>query len=368
MPHSPAIITVTLNPAIDRIIEVEGLAPGSHQEGRELLRVPAGKGINVSRALAAMGVPSTATGFLGDGNRAEFAAALKGLGIADEFLTLPGWTRENITLTDRRHKQDMHVRFPGLAVDRAGIERLGEILRRLTSAQPMGLRNGTSRGERPGATLPRRVGKRVPPDCPGMLPQTTGKHGTRNGDLAGTTPIVIFSGSLPPGVAPEDLADLVTICLSGGARVAVDTSGPALGAVAAKPLWLVKPNFEELPQLVGRRLHGMKSRLLAAKALARRIPNVILSGGAKGAWLFAPGLSLHAVAPVDPQQVRSTVGCGDALLAAYVGGLAKGLDARRAFTAAVASASASATTPGPAEFDPGVAEAIRRNAQVTELV
>src|SRR5512135_1158324 len=94
------IIVVSLNPAVDRVIEVPGFTLGAHQTGREIRRLAAGKGMNVAHVLSRLGVPSVATGFLGEQNRAIFADALKADGVADEFLTLPGRTRENITITD----------------------------------------------------------------------------------------------------------------------------------------------------------------------------------------------------------------------------------------------------------------------------
>jgi 1-phosphofructokinase len=362
----PPVITVTLNPAIDRVIAVDNFEAGAHQVGREVLRVPAGKGINVSRVLAAMGTPSVATGFLGEENRSVYAPLFAGGTIADEFLTLPGATRENFTITDHARNRDTHIRMEGLAADAAALAKLSEKLQRMILA--------------------------------------AGHHQVASGPCP---PLVIFSGSLPPGVSPADFAALVDICLSAGARAAVDTSGPALSAVAAKPLWLVKPNLEELPQLVlGSSMGSLPVRVpplrdagilpardadilsarpagslpvrvspvvplfLAAREIAARIPNVILSAGAEGAYLFASGptaTALHAVAPVDPAQVRSTVGCGDALLGAYVAGLTKGLTARDAFLQAVAVASASALTPGPADFDPAVAKSLLVSIRMTEI-
>ncbi|MFA6134836.1 MAG: hexose kinase [Phycisphaerae bacterium] len=309
------IITVTLNAAIDRIIEVEGLTLGAHQVGREVLRVAAGKGFNVSRALAAMGVSSTASGFLGAENRAIFDAELSARGIGDQFITLPGHTRENITITDPRSGQDTHIRDVGLAVNAAA---MGQLARRLTQ-------------------------------------------------LAKPGNVIIFSGSLPPGISADSFAALVESCISGGARVAVDTNGPALSAVAGKRLWLVKPNVEELSQLVGRELADDRARLQAAKSLADRISNVILTAGSQGAYLFAGGLMLHGVSEVDGQVVRNTVGCGDVMLAAYVASLWRGDEVRTAFIHAIACASAAAASANPAGFDPVSAQTPRPKVRLTNL-
>jgi len=254
MPAS--IITVTLNPAIDRVIEVDGFAVGAHQVGRELLRVPAGKGINVSRVLAAMDVPSTATGFLGVDNLTVYQPLFGGL-ITDAFVRLPGRTRENITITDRRTRMDTHIRDVGLSVDAAAMERLTDTLRRLTTPESL----------------------------------------------------FIFSGSLPPGVTPGAFAELVTGCLNNGARVAVDTSGTALTAVAGLPLWLANPNTEELPQLVGRDVCDDQGEVAAASGLSARVANVLLTCGRQGAYLFAGDVAMHAVAPLEATEIVSTVGC-----------------------------------------------------------
>lgn len=308
------IITVSLNPAIDRVIEVDGFAVGAHQVGRELLRVPAGKGVNVSRALAAMDVPSTATGFLGDESLAAYEPLFGGL-ITGAFVMVKGRTRENITITDRRTGPDTHIRDAGLPVDAAGLAGMNETLRRLA--------------------------------VPGAL--------------------VIFSGSLPPGVSPGDFAAMVSTCLAGGARVAVDSSGPALTAVANLPLWLVKPNTQELPQLVGRAIADEKDQLTAARGLALRVANVLLTCGSGGAYLFAGDVAIHAVVPLEAGEIVSTVGCGDTILAAYVGGIAKGASARDAFVEAVARATACAMTLDPAGMDPAALETCRQRVRVRVL-
>ncbi len=93
------IITVTLNAAVDRVIEVENFTIGAHQTGREVSRVPGGKGVNVSRILAALDAPSIATGFIGKENRSVFDPIFRDGTIADELVVLDGRTRENVTIS-----------------------------------------------------------------------------------------------------------------------------------------------------------------------------------------------------------------------------------------------------------------------------
>ena len=316
MPAIPTIVTVSLNPAIDRTIEVEKLTIGAHQSGREIRRTPGGKGVNVSRTLSALGLRNVATGFLGDQNRAEFASLFDKTHVLDEFFTLPGRTRENVTLADRASHQETHIRDRGLEIPPAAMERLTKKLAM----------------------------------------------------LAGDEGLVIFSGSLPPGVGPADLTRLVDACIAAGARVAVDTSGEALAALADRPIWVVKPNAAELAELVGRELGDTPQRIQAAKDLSRTIQTVLLTCGGRGAYLVAPGIAVHAVVDVPPPlRVANTVGCGDVLLGAFVAAVWQGQPLDDALVDAVATATASACTVSPAEFDDETRQQLRGKVRVTKI-
>lgn len=306
------IITVSLNPTIDRVLEVENFTLGRHQVGREALRVPGGKAVNVSRVLASLGVRSVITGFLGAENRAQFEPFLRSAAVMDEFFVLPGRTRENVTIVDPHAGQETHIRDVGLTVDATNLNRLRKKL------------------------------------------DLMGRKGS----------IVIFSGSLPPGVTPLDFQGLVRTCLDTGARVAVDTSGAALHAMTGLPLWLVKPNLTELSELTGRTIETVADQLDAARGLAATVETVLLTRGAEGAYLVVDGNAYHGRAALDPARVVSTVGCGDALLAAYVAGAVRGLEPTAAFRDALACASASACTASPAEFVPGVMDELRATVEV----
>jgi 1-phosphofructokinase len=315
MPPTPAIITVSLNPAIDRTIEVENFTLGAHQAGREIRRTPGGKAVNVSRALAALDVGTIATGFLGEENRSGFEPVFRKTLVTDQFFTLPGRTRENVTIADRATHQETHIRDRGLEIPRRFLDRLDKKL-----------------------TL-----------------------------LAGADSIVIFSGSLPPGIEAEDFRRSVSHCIHSGARVAVDTSGPALQAMAGLPLWLVKPNAAELSELAGRALQDLVEQVQAARRLTTSVDNVLLTRGREGAYLVTADMALHAKVDVPPERVRNTVGCGDALLGAFVAGVWNGLAPREALAQAVAAATASACSISPAEFDPETLAEFRTKVQLTEV-
>jgi 1-phosphofructokinase len=299
---APAIITITLNPAIDRTIRIEQFAPGEHLPGQTLGRVAGGKGINVSRVLAALGAESTAMGVIGQDNAHPFNELFADGLIRDGLLRVAGHTRENVTLLDDATGLDTHIRDAGLSLSPAALRELGEQL---------------------GATI-------------------------ENGDL------VIFAGSLPPDMDAAGFADLLKLAVDAGGHVAVDTSGPGLDALPKAKLWLIKPNLAELEQLVGRRLPDLPEQLKAARGLAQKYEYILLSRGADGAVLVTRDGALAG--RCDIAEAVNTVGCGDALLAGFVAqALAGGLPADN-LAAGLAVAAAAAATPTPATFDPETLE------------
>lgn len=307
------IITVTLNPAVDRVIVIEELKIGAHQVGQTVLRVPGGKGVNVSHALAAMNVLTTATGFLGADNRVDFLPLLSNPLIGDQFISMPGRTRENITLADP-NGVDTHIRDRGLAVDAKALDQMYELL----------------------------------------------------SELANKESLVVFSGSIPPGMGGAEFAKLVDVCSSCGSRVAIDTSREAIQAIRNKKLWLLAPNERELSQLVGRDLPSRREQLSAAKQLLKRVEWVLLSCSEEGAYILGKGVTCHARANLNPEWVRNTVGCGDVLLASFLGGIWQNKSPREALVLAVATAAASAAHPATATWDDPVLEEMLMKVDVRE--
>ena len=329
------IITVTLNPAIDRVLRVEHLRLGEHQLGEELWRVAAGKGLNVSKALARLGVPSIATGFVGRDNGAYFESLLR-LGfeaggerdlaarINLQFLEVPGLTRENVTLIDAGDRGETHIRDRGPPIGERDLLRLRRKLDLMS---------------RPGA-------------------------------------LVIFGGGLPPGLEPEPFAQMVHVCIHAGAQVVVDSSHSALAAVRDQKLLIVKPNREELADLLGRAPRPGSGQAVAAdpdallsagRELAERFPYVLISLGADGALAFHDNCALRGRVAVDPARVVSTVGCGDCLLAGLVAALAEGEPFERAFARALAVATANVTRGAPADFDPATVREFLAAADVQAI-
>ena len=286
------ILTITLNPALDLTVELATLRVGEVNRGDALHVHAAGKGLNVAQVLADLGHELTVTGFLGDDNSARFETLFRERGFTDAFVRVPGETRRNIKLAERDG--------------------------RVTDV------NGTG----PDVSLEAQA------DLLARLPDIAKGH-----DLA------IVAGSLPRGVSVQWLQQLLEALRGLNVRVALDTSGAALKAGLACQPWLVKPNTDELAEVLGACVENLDHQAAAARALhACGIEHVVISQGAQGVSWFRPGLALHALPPTVV--VASTVGAGDSLLAGMVHGLLTEASAENTLRTATAIAAMAVTQIG----------------------
>ncbi|MBW9092946.1 1-phosphofructokinase family hexose kinase [Microbacterium jejuense] len=292
------IVTLTANPSLDRTVTLAApLQVGDVQAARSAREDAGGKGINVARAIAAAGEPCVAVLPLAIDD--PFDTALRGSGLDAHRVPVAGHVRANLAITD-----------------------------------PAGI---TTKLNLPGARL-------STDEISAVVDATVVA-------AAGATWLVL-AGSLPPGV-PDDFYVRVigAVRAAHGAHaplIAVDTSGPALAAVVAhgRPD-LIKPNDEELGELVGADLAGADARtaLDVARALVPgRVGAALVTLGARGALLVDADGAWAAVPP--PIRVVSTVGAGDSSLAGYVLGDARGEDADERLRLAVRYGAAAASLPG----------------------
>ena len=306
------MITVTLNAAIDRVMQIEGFRVGGHQRGCQVARVLAGKGVNVSRALAQLGVGNIATGFVGRGQLQAYEQSLEGTGVRPQFLAVDGDTRENVTIIDPLAGVETHIRDEGAAVSAADVGRLSKKLNLLA---------------RPGS-------------------------------------LVMLCGSLPPGLPPESAVGFLDLAVAGGARVVVDGPGALLEAAVDRRPWLIKPNVEELGAMIGRAAMSDNEIREAGKSLSQRCHVVMVTCGAAGGYLFIDGSAMMGQVSFDPSRVVSTVGCGDVLLGAFVACHLSGKDARSSYRYALAAATAAAVEQQPGRFSPALVEELLPDTSV----
>ncbi|WCS25535.1 1-phosphofructokinase [Methylobacterium sp. NMS14P] len=291
------LVTLTLNPAIDQTVVLDALVPGTVHRARAVRSHAGGKGVNVACCLADWGLPVTATGILGADNAAPFTELLAEKGVADRFLRVPGETRTNLKLLDRRTGDTTDINLPGLTV----------------AADALGAARAA------------------------LL------------DHAAGDAWVVLAGSLPGALPVDTYAELAARLKARGARVVLDASGPPLAAaLAAGPdarPYAVKPNRHELEEWAGRALPTDAAvRAAAVQLRDLGIPVVVVSLGAEGALFLTVAGAVRARAPgID---VASTVGAGDALVAGLMAALAGGLDPDRTARMAVAFAAGKLTQAG----------------------
>ncbi|HEX7187839.1 MAG TPA: 1-phosphofructokinase [Actinomycetes bacterium] len=283
------IVSLTLNPSLDRAVEVEQLVPGTVIRARRATLDPGGKGVNVSRALLAASVPSRAVLPVGGPQGDQLVRLLRAEGVDVVAVQIRGGTRSNITLAEP-DGAITKINEPGPTLSADELDAITEAVLAATHAADW----------------------------------------------------VAACGSLPPGVTDDYYARLCRRLVSAGIRVAVDTSGPALlAAVAAGPT-VVKPNREELAEAVDAPLRSVGEAVEAAQVLrSKGARDVLVSLGSDGALLVSEDGVVSGDAHVAGP--RSTVGAGDALLAGY---LAAGAEGPEALAEGLAWAAAAVAQPG----------------------
>ncbi|HEY8482644.1 MAG TPA: 1-phosphofructokinase, partial [Spirillospora sp.] len=264
------IVTVTLNPSLDRTIEVDVLTRGAVIRARSARLDPGGKGVNVSRALLANGVASTAVVAVGGADGDQLRRLLEAEGMRVRAVRAEGRTRSNVTIVE-----------PG------GV---------------------TTKLNEPGGPLAARELDEIEAVVEAE---------------AGAASWVVGCGSLPPGVPADTYATMCRRFRADGIRVAIDSSGEALRAAIPAGPDLIKPNREELAEAVGRPVDTIADVVEAAGELRERGARAVLvSLGAEGAVLVDDDGVLTGEAPVS--RPSSTVGAGDALLAGFLAAGARG--------------------------------------------
>lgn len=290
------ILTLTLNPTLDLATAVDAVVAGPKLRCDAPEIDPGGGGINVSRAIRILGGRSTAFAVSGGPTGEMLEHLLRGEGIAPVVLQGPGATRESFSVTDRATGAQYRFVLPGPP------------WRKIDSRQAL-------------AALT---------------------------DAAQPGDIVVLSGSQPPGVAADFPLALARAMARKSARLALDTSGPALRRIVERPcrrpILLLRMDGEEAADLAGHPLPAIRDSADFAEAIVRRgvARIVIVARGAEGSVLVTSDRRLHGAPP--PVRVVSKVGAGDSFTGAFVLALARGHDLACALRNAVAAAASAVTT------------------------
>lgn len=282
------IVTITLNPAVDLSTSVDKILPVAKLRGKTLRRDPGGGGINVARVIRRFGGDACAIYPVGGAIGNLLRQLLDQEGVSSHTWTIAGETREDFFVNEISAGKQYRFILPG---PRLSEFEWKECLRLVSELEP----------------FPR---------------------------------FLVASGSLPDGVPDDFYAQVARMAKQRGARMILDTSGPALAAATAEGVELIKPNLREMRELTGREPSDAHEWETAAKAVvaAGKVSIVALTMGHLGAALVTRNEVLRA--PPIPITPQSAVGAGDSFLGALTWRLASGASLAESFRLAVAAGAA----------------------------
>lgn len=308
-----AILTVTLNPAVDKTYTAQTVMIGQVNRMLTMKKLAGGKGVNVTKILRQYGFPVNATGFLGGSNGKFIEEELIRRGAKCSFVEATGETRSNMNI----------------AAEDGFVTEL--------------LEPGPEIGDTEQELFLRSYAELIKNSC-----------------------LVILSGSVPDGIRKDIYGELIQRAKTEGVPVYLDSSGESLrqGIVAAPDL--VKPNWKELEFLMGHRIADSREVVEAAQYLQEMgIRKVIVSMGSKGLI----SVSKEGVYRAVSEKIRAvnTVACGDSVVASYAMSACLGETEEEAIRRACAVAAANATTLESADIPVQTAEKLLPGIYVEQL-
>ena len=265
------IYTLTLNPALDYVMDIDEIAIGKTNRSENEAVFFGGKGINVSVVLSRLGIKNNALGFLAGFTGKELLKELKNEKVKTDFIFLKnGITRINVKL---RGKEETEINSSGPDIPETEIQRLIKRLKKIKS----------------GDTL-------------------------------------VLSGSIPSGVDPCLYERIMKGLKGKNVKIILDaTKDPLLPCLKYRP-YLIKPNKQELEEIVGEELNTIEEIVDSAKSLKEMgALNVLVSLGKDGAVLIDENNNTYIKSAVSVDTVN-TVGAGDSMIAGFIAGISKGYE------------------------------------------
>lgn len=287
------IITLTLNPAIDKSTTVKSIAPDKKLRCAKAKYEPGGGGVNVTRALNRIDVPSTAIYLAGGHSGKHYKDLLDEEGVQSAVVEIAGRTRENMIVVDESSNLQYRFGFPGPEVREEEWKRCLEMINEAADLQ-----------------------------------------------------YVVASGSVPDGIPADFFNQLAVLCKKKNARLVVDTSGEPLRQAMKEGVYLIKPNLGELSLLRGVEELHQDDALAAAREIISDggCEVMVISMGASGAMLVTKDVVFHSPSPTVKR--KSTVGAGDSMVAGLVKSLSLGCDWLDVLQYGIATGTATTMNPG----------------------
>jgi 1-phosphofructokinase family hexose kinase len=308
------IITVTLNAAIDKSLSVPNFRLGRRHRTVEQRTMAGGKGVNIARALMALGQPVIATGLAGGATGTHIVEQLTQEAILNDFVRIREESRTNTSVLDPTNGEQTEINERGPAVSEQEVELFRDKLVYLAR----------------GAA------------------------------------IVVLAGSLPRGVEPDLYATLIRELQKTGVTTVIDTDGdPLHHAVRAEPD-VVSPNVLEAEELVGHEFTAEEERLHAVREIVELGPReaIMTMGDGCVADVLIDGRSSLRRARTEPRESIARRGSGDAFLAGYVAARYEGRSPDQCLRFGVACGAESTGRLGAGLIDPKEARRLMGEVEV----
>ena len=308
------IVTVTLNASIDKAYYLNSpVIDGTVHRISVVYNSAGGKGLNASRAITTLNYPVCATGFVGGNNGRYLVELAHKDGITSDFIYTEQETRSCINI----------------------LEPNGQSTEFLEPGQP-------------------------------VLTKDFLAFKAKLAELAKNAEVVTFNGSIPKGISAAKYKELIEETMAAGVPCIVDASGSLLTSCIDVLPTMIKPNTDEIGQLLGREVSTEDEIIKAAQELYKRgIKIVVISLGAQGALMVSDEGTFRATPPKI--KVINPVGAGDTLVGAFAVALAQKKTISECLVFALSCATASCLSAGTGRFDQGVAAKIQKQVSIKKI-
>ncbi len=263
------IITLTVNPALDKSAKVDGLIPTQKLKCHSIQYQPGGGGINISRMLKRLGTETVCMLTSGGDTGKYLSDLLIEETVKPEIIDVKAWTRENLSVVDTQ--SDLQYRFgmPGNELSKTELSAIMDLLLKKVNSEDM----------------------------------------------------LVLSGSLAENMPTDYYAQLIKLFADKNVKIMIDTSGPALKEALKENVFLMKPNQRELAQLAGKEfLYTAEQEAIAIDLVnAKKAQYVVVSLGARGAFIACKEGVFYKSTP--SVKVKSTIGAGDSMVAGLIYGI-----------------------------------------------
>ena len=263
------IITLTVNPALDKSAKVDGLVPTQKLKCHSIQYQPGGGGINISRLLKNLNTDTTCITTSGGDTGKYLTDLLVKQNIEPKIIPMEGWTRENLSIVDTQSGLQYRFGMPGNELGETELISIKNLLMEKVDSED----------------------------------------------------ILVLSGSLAEKMPADYYAQLIKLFADKNVKIVIDTSGSALKEALKENVFLIKPNQRELAQLAGKDfLYTAEQEAIATELVSsKKAQYVVVSLGARGAFLACNEGVFYKSTP--SVKVKSTIGAGDSMVAGLIYGI-----------------------------------------------